>query len=163
MAGFFGKLPVSGDFLARGLASGQRAWLDAWVTRWVAGYAHDPELWPPGGLRGLLDAPESPLLVVVGPSVDLPGRSFPILACTAAPGISQATGERWADLAAVALSRAVQGTYDANTLLAALNSIAPPLPGAPPLKPPVVWSDESVGGPDQIIAPLFAVEPPNSA
>ncbi len=162
MAGLFGKLPVSGDFVARGLAPGQRAWLDSWISRRVAGFARDPDLWPPGGLRGVLDAPDGPLLVVIGPSVDLPGRSFPILACTPAPGVSRVSGERWADLAAVAVSRAVEGTYDADTLLAALNSIAQPSPGEPPLEPPVMWGGEAIGPPDEIIPALFAGMRPSS-
>ena len=155
MAGFFGKLPASGDFLARGLVPGQRAWLDAWTTRWLASYADRPDLWPSGGLRGLLDAPEGPLLVTIGPSVDLSGRSFPILACTPAFGASRPTCQRWADLAAVALSRAVQGEYDADTLLAALNTIPPPLPDEVPLEPPVLWSEDAIGPPDKIILALF--------
>lgn len=162
MAGFFGKLPVSGDFLARGLAPGQRAWLDGWVTRWLADHARDPDLWPAGGLRGLLDAPEGPLLVVIGPSIDLPGRRFPVLACTKAPDVSQASADRWADLAAVALSRAVQGDYDADTLLAALNSIPPPAFADKPLAPPVLWGADSIGPPDAIVAALFAATPPSS-
>ena len=162
MAGFFGKLPTSGDFLARGLAPGQRGWLDGWVTRWVAMHAHDPELWPVGGLRGLLDAPEGPLLMVIGPSVDLPGRSFPVLACVRAPGISQVAADRWADLAAVALSRAVGGSYDADTLLAALDSIPEPEAGEPPVVPPVLWAGDHFGRPEDLVPALFGPTAPNS-
>ena len=154
MAGFFGKLPTSGDFLARGLAPGQRSWLDDWLTRYLAAYAKDPESWPPGGLRGLLDAPEGPLLVVIGPSVDLPGRSFPILACIQAVEVSIESASRWTELAAVALSRAVRGDYDADTLLAALNSIPPPDPGDDPVFSPILWSD-SLSGPPEIVLPLI--------
>lgn len=159
MAGFFGKLPVSGDFLARGLAPGQRSWLDAWLTRWVAGVAHDPDLWPPGGLRGLLDAPDGPLVVVIGPSIDLPGREFPILACVPAPGASQQTADSWANLAAVALSRAVRGDYDADTLLAALNSIPAPEQGDPPLAAPTLWTDTASGAPEELLPTLFGNQP----
>jgi type VI secretion system protein ImpM len=162
VAGFFGKLPLSGDFLARGLAPGQRAWLDGWITRWVAQHARQPDQWPPGGLRGLLDTPDGPLLVVIGPSVDLPGRSFPILACTAAAGVSQDTADRWADLAAVALSRAVQTEYDADTLFAALSSIPSPVPDEPSIVPPVLWSDDAIGPPEDIVPSLFGAVPPSS-
>lgn len=156
MAGFFGKLPTRGDFLARGLAHGHRAWLDAWLTRWLAGAAHMPDLWPHGGLRGVLDAPDDPLVVVIGPSVDLPGRAFPILACVPANGATRETADQWATLAAVALSRAVRGDYDADTLLAALNSIPVPAAGDAPAPAPLLWTDTASGPPEALLPTLFS-------
>ncbi|UYV37353.1 type VI secretion system-associated protein TagF [Rhodobacteraceae bacterium D3-12] len=155
MAGFFGKLPTRGDFLARGLLAGHRSWLDAWLTRWLASAANMPDLWPPGGLRGVLDAPDEPLVVVIGPSIDLPGREFPILACTPAHGATRETADQWANLAAVALSRAVRGEYDADTLLAALNSIPDPATGGTPAPAPILWSDRQSGPPETLIPALF--------
>ena len=155
MAGLFGKLPASGDFVARGLAPGDRAWLDQWLTCWVAGFAADPDLWPPGGLRGLLDAPSGALLVVIGPSVDRAGREFPLLACTEAPGVSRDAADHWADRAAVALSRAVAGSYDTATLQAALETVLLPRTDAPPLQPPMLWHDAAIGPPEEIVPQVF--------
>lgn len=156
MPGFFGKLPGSGDFLARGLASGLRNHLDGWLTRHIADHAATPERWPEGGLRGLIDAPETALLVVIGPSIDRSGRSFPILACEPVAPISRAACDRWANLAAVALSRAVKGEYDADTLLAALQTIpAPADDGLTPLQPSVLWSEDEQGVPSDVIAAIF--------
>jgi len=156
LAGFFGKLPTQGDFVSRGLAPGTRAWLDQWLTRWLAPYVHDPDRWPRGGIRGVLDAPSGPLVVVIGPSIDRPGRDFPILACIAADAPSRPGADRWADLAAVALARAVRGDYDADTLLAALETIPAPAAGEPPLPAPWLWSDSAEGPPETLLTTLFA-------
>ena len=157
MGGFFGKLPGAGDFVARGVSPAMRNWLDAWLTRWVADYAREPDLWPPGGLRGLLDAPGGPFLVVIGPSIDRAGREFPLLACNEAPDTTREAADHWADRAAVALSRAVSGAYDADTLLAALETVLLPQADAAAVRlaAPFLWTDDAEGPPELVIPAVF--------
>jgi type VI secretion system protein ImpM len=156
-AGFFGKLPMVGDFVSRGLSPTLSAWLDNWLTQWLAPVAHLPDVWPRGGIRAILDPPSGAILAVIGPSVDRAGREFPILAGIPACAIAQSEADRWADLAAVALSRAVQGQYDPTTLFAALNSIAAPVAGEPALCPPLLWSANSDNPrpPEAALAEMF--------
>jgi type VI secretion system protein ImpM len=157
-AGFFGKLPVAGDFVSRGLSPAIADWLDHWLTQSLAHAARTPDAWPPGGLRALLEVPDGARLAVIGPSVDRAGREFPLLACISASNISLTEAERWADRAAVALARAVEGRYDPPTLLAALNSITPPAQGDGPLCPPLLWcaGDDEPQLPEQVLVALFA-------
>ena len=53
--GLFGKLPLAGDFLARGLGPGQRARVDQWLTRHLGAFSAHPERWPAQGLMALLE------------------------------------------------------------------------------------------------------------
>jgi len=81
-AGLFGKLPATGDFVARGLAPDVLAWLDPWISRYLAprfAVSTTPLVfrfaYPPGPLAGLATA-----------SRDRAGRAFPlVLAVPASP------------------------------------------------------------------------------
>ena len=155
--GYFGKLPGHGDFLARGLPPGWRTGLDAWLTRWLAPVAGDPDAWPPGGIRAALEVGGQGVLIVAGPSVDSAGRAYPVAACVALNGADRVGADRWCDPASVALARAVAGRMDADTLLAALKTVRPPERGDVPVPPQLVWSDAVAGPPDRAIPAILAV------
>lgn len=82
-AWLFGKLPAHGDFVARGLAAGERAELDAWLSaslhaaRLDEGFDEAYGRAPPW--RGAWDADGRWTAAVVTASVDAVGRRFPIL------------------------------------------------------------------------------------
>jgi type VI secretion system protein ImpM len=78
-AGFYGKMPATGDFVARGLPAGfVRAW-DRWVARhlvpMIAGGS-----WPMGQALFVLLGPNflGPMAGVIMPSRDRVGRHFPL-------------------------------------------------------------------------------------
>ncbi|MHC9236929.1 type VI secretion system-associated protein TagF [Pseudooceanicola sp. 502str34] len=141
MTGVFGKLPVAGDFVARGLAPGQRARVDAWLTRHLAEAARWPERWPAEGLYALIEG-EAPLLLLVVPSCDAAGRAFPLAAVVPGDGITQAGAERWGAAVLPHLDRATEGLCDAGELAGALTVALEDEPGegGPPLVPPLVWA-----------------------
>lgn len=140
--GFFGKLPASGDFVARSLPSGARSTLDRWLTRLLLAYGADtPERWPEGGVRGVITHAGQPLALLVVPSLDAAGREFPLAAAVPAQGAGQERIDLWAAEVLPALLAAVQGGLDAAGLIALLGEV--PALGAEGarLAPPVFWVD----------------------
>lgn len=79
--GFFGKLPSTGDFVARGLSQGVRPFLDQWLTRGLAARRDTPEAWPKSGIRAVVKWNRQWLIMLVLPSTDKPGRKFPFTVC----------------------------------------------------------------------------------
>lgn len=141
--GFFGKLPASGDFVARGLPPGVRRAVDHWLTQVLAPYARKPAFWPPDGLRALIIAPAGgPLALLVLPSRDTTGRAFPLAAIAPARAAGQAEIDSWADQALTILQTAVQGGLDAGQLIASLDPLPPPGAGMA-LMPPLIWTRAS--------------------
>jgi type VI secretion system protein ImpM len=128
-AGFFGKLPAAGDFVARGLPEGfVRPW-DRWLTRHVA-----PLELPEAGLRFSLVSGGKCVAGVILPSADRHGRRFPLtLACILGTRPGPAQVDRWSD-AAIALDR-----RDPDALAEALDALPPMEPGDPPAGPLHVW------------------------
>ena len=51
VAGFFGKLPATGDFVCRGLPDAFRKPWDSWLTRYIAPLQRGGHSFPQGGLR----------------------------------------------------------------------------------------------------------------
>lgn len=144
MTGFFGKLPSHGDFVARGLGSGVRGYLDRWLSQGLALALRDGAPWPYRGVRGLLQSPAGPLAILVLPSRDTPGRVFPLTAC--AMGVSDRQGvDEWADQVFPLLSQTASNGADLEDLAANLGPITLP-PSATPLDPPLLWSDERQPG-----------------
>lgn len=76
--GFFGKLPVTGDFVARGLPDAFRRNWDVWVTRHIAPRMRIGGHWPQGGLRCRLISGGRSAGAVIVPSTDSAGRVFPL-------------------------------------------------------------------------------------
>ena len=138
--GLFGKLPLAGDFLARGLGPGQRARVDPWLTRHLGAFAACPERWPSQGLMALLESNrEDVLLLLVVPSVDAAGRAFPLAAVCSVRAVAQDAAERWGGEVLPHLDRAVAGEAGADDLAAALAPLTPEGVGTA-LRPPLVWA-----------------------
>ncbi len=99
-AGFFGKIPATGDFVSRGLPGGfRRAW-DRWITRHVVP-RQDRAGWPAAGLRFRLSSGGRAAAGVIVPGCDSAGRRFPlslVLTGSALPG--PAGLDPWCDAAA---------------------------------------------------------------
>jgi type VI secretion system protein ImpM len=77
-AGFFGKLPATGDFVTRGLPDAFRRSWDGWVTAHVAPRQRDGRAWPQGGLRLRIASGGRAAGGVILPSRDSAGRDFPL-------------------------------------------------------------------------------------
>lgn len=134
-AGFFGKLPTSGDFVARGLPPGLRRPLD----RWLVGRFGGADDWPAGGWRGTLPWRGGGLALLVLPSADRRGRGFPLAAlCLTPAGADPAAAEAWADAALPPCRAAVDGAHDADALASALSAIPPPASADSPPEP-MLW------------------------
>lgn len=134
-AGFFGKLPATGDFVSRGLPDGfRRAW-DGWITRHVAPRLREGAALPEGGLRFRLTSGGRAAAGVILPSQDSAGRVFPlclILTADALPG--PADLDPWCDAAVLAARDSPDGLW------LALDELPPPA-GAPAAEAPplLLW------------------------
>lgn len=156
--GCFGKLPATGDFVARGLSPRARAWLDGWLS------AHLAHRLPEGtALCFRLETPPGPLAGVVVASRDSVGRRFPLaLAAEATP----APGAPWfADLREVA-EAAIAERLSPDSLaarLATLGVVSAPDPGPALLlwlpEGPPTGTDPAALGPvlDQLFGPRVPV------
>ncbi len=153
--GFFGKLPASGDFVARGLGPRIRPLLDFWLTRHLAEPARSPELWPETGLHAVIEGPRDKLALMILPSHDAVGRHFPLAACCPVTIADQTGIEEWAAALRPALQKAQTGALDPDALFAALQPIAPPAETTGPLTPPVIWSNDAPAAPEDCLARLF--------
>lgn len=100
-AGFFGKLPSTGDFVARGLPDGFRRNWDAWVTRHLAPLQRDGATWPAGGVRFRLLSGGRIAAGVILPGADGAGRQFPLSLILIGPALPGAGDlDPWCDAAA---------------------------------------------------------------
>jgi type VI secretion system protein ImpM len=98
VAGFFGKLPSTGDFVARGLPDAFRKQWDAWLTRHIAPLQRQGQSFPPGGLRFRLPSGGRLAAGVILPSQDSAGRLFPLsLLLIAESDLTQAQIDVWCD------------------------------------------------------------------
>lgn len=105
VAGFFGKLPATGDFVWRGLPDTFRKPWDAWLTRHVAPLQRKGTTFPQGGLRFRLPSGGHLAAGVIVPSEDSAGRLFPLsLLLIAERDLTPAEIDPWCD-AALALAR----------------------------------------------------------
>ncbi|MFN0113215.1 MAG: type VI secretion system-associated protein TagF [Paracoccaceae bacterium] len=129
-AGFFGKLPSAGDFVARGISPAfRRAW-DAFVTRHIAPLAAGGG-WPDGGLRFRLVSGGRVAAGVVVPSRDAAGRRFPLSLILAGESLPGPEGlDAWCDLALAAAGPALEGADGPDALWAALDILELPGDGA---------------------------------
>jgi type VI secretion system protein ImpM len=119
-AGFFGKLPTTGDFVARGLPDGFRLKWDPWVARYLA-----PRLnrrWPEGGLRFRLVSGGRVAAGVILPGADRVGRAFPLSLIIIAATLPDPAGlEPWCDVACT-----LDPNLGADALWAALEALPVP-------------------------------------
>ncbi|MFZ1346545.1 MAG: type VI secretion system-associated protein TagF [Tabrizicola sp.] len=100
VAGFFGKLPATGDFVWRGLPDAFRKHWDAWLTRHIAPLQRAGHSFPEGHLRFRLPSGGRLAAGVILPSQDSAGRQFPLSLLLIANGdMSQAQIDPWCDAA----------------------------------------------------------------
>lgn len=147
--GFFGKLPVAGDFVARGIRPSVRRALDLWLTTHVSDLAANARHWPEGGVRAVVRLDGAPWLLVIEPGEDAVGRSYPLTACVLLNTADRTTADVWADAAWAVLLTALDTNATADALHDALAQIAPPQSGETPLAAPLVWWGCKSGGPPQ--------------
>lgn len=166
-AGFFGKLPTTGDFVARGLPPVfQRRW-DEWVTRHLAPRLAAGGNWPPGGLRFRLVSGGKVAAGVILPGRDAAGRRFPLSALLIGAALPDpAALDPWCDAAANACRAALSGKLGADSLWDLLDGIAPP-EGTGPATALLLWSAEVPPMPAEIAQPAVALDailgrPPSS-
>ncbi len=72
---FFGKIPTSGDFVARGISVNERQYWDRWITTGLGFALHKDTEWPASGLR----VSRNGQIGVIVKSRDKSGRVFPLL------------------------------------------------------------------------------------
>ncbi|MFQ6755202.1 TagF domain-containing protein [Cereibacter sphaeroides] len=136
-AGFFGKLPSTGDFVTRGLSPAFRAAWDGWITRHVAGRLGAG---PEGGLRVRLRSGGRVAGGVVLPGRDRIGRSFPLSLLLVADGLPGPEGfDPWCEAARAAA--AVHPEPDA--LWQALSDIPVPEGDAAAAPPLLLWTGKA--------------------
>lgn len=137
LAGFFGKLPSTGDFVGRGLPDTfRRAW-DAWLTRHIAPLQREGRTFPPAGLRFRLPSGGHLAAGVILPGEDSAGRLFPLsLVLIAAADLPPERIDPWCD-AALALDPA---TRTADDLWQALDALPSPDPRGGVSGPMQLWS-----------------------
>ena len=125
VAGFFGKLPATGDFVWRGLPDAFRKAWDAWLTRHIAPLQRDGRDFPSGGLRFRLPSGGHLAAGVILPSEDSAERLFPLSLVLLADGdLSPGQIDLWCD-AALALHPA---TLAPDSLWHALDALPGPDP-----------------------------------
>ncbi len=145
VAGFFGKLPATGDFVWRGLPDGFRKHWDSWLTRHVAPLQREGRAFPPGGLRFRLPSGGRLAAGVILPSQDSAGRLFPLSLLVIAEGDLHHDGiDGWCDAALALRPEALAP----EALWHALDGLTAPKP------------DGSASGPFQL---WTAGQPPASA
>lgn len=153
--GFFGKLPYSGDFVARGLSVGVRPILDRWLTTNLARASQDADDWPSPGLIALIPGGTSALLLAIIPSHDAPGRFFPLAACLPVNKTTKKSAESWSDQVFKVLTNTVTNHISPDELCAALADISAPEPDLQsPLNTNTIWvpGQEFVSSPTAVFS-----------
>ena len=141
VAGFFGKLPSTGDFVWRGLPDAFRKHWDFWLTRHVAPLERAGHTFPPGGLRFRLPSGGRLATGVILPSLDSAGRHFPLsLLLIAESDLTPAQIDPWCD-AALAL---IPESLAVDALWHALDELPAPTPEGPVQGAMQLWAR---GGP----------------
>lgn len=153
--GFFGKMPASGDFVARGLRPQTRPLLDRWLTLHLAEPARQPEIWPETGLHALIQGPDQMLALAILPSQDAVGRRFPLAACCPVVSADQAGIENWAAAVFPTLRLSENPYFDPDALSAALQPVPDPPEAAAPLTPPLAWATDPSATPEDCFRSLF--------
>jgi type VI secretion system protein ImpM len=137
VAGFFGKLPATGDFVSRGLPDAFRRNWDGWLTRHIAPLQHRGADFPPGGLRFRLVSGGRLATGVILPSHDSAGRRYPLsLLMIAERDLPRPGVNAWCDAALTQLTDGV----DPETLWQALDALPAPMPEGPAAGPMQLWA-----------------------
>ncbi|WP_299196525.1 TagF domain-containing protein [uncultured Tateyamaria sp.] len=135
MTGFYGKLPLHGDFVSRGLKPGVKRALDQLLAKLAT--ADLPE----DGLRASLCFENQMWLALILPSFDAPGRFFPLAVMVPFVDKSFQRAElRCKDLSSIAQS-ATSGAWDADELLVELPIVE--FGAEMPEVPEAVWTSST--------------------
>ena len=126
--GFFGKMPVTGDFVCRGLPPGLRQPMDRWLTACLAEIA--PEHWPPDGIRARLTLGGMTVLFSAVPSEDRLGRLFPLVAVRPGENVPQSAADAWCTAVLYDLADAADGLIGPEDLAARIDAAPVPEAGA---------------------------------
>ncbi|NJM84413.1 MAG: type VI secretion system-associated protein TagF, partial [Tabrizicola sp.] len=124
-AGFFGKLPTTGDFVSRGLPAAFVGKWDRWITRHVAPIP--PERLPGSGLRFMLSSGGRCVAGMILPGSDSQNRRFPLTVLQILlhePPRDEI--DRWCDSALPVAQAALHGDLDADELAQALDALIRP-------------------------------------
>ncbi|RYI16473.1 MAG: type VI secretion system-associated protein TagF [Acetobacteraceae bacterium] len=136
VAGLFGKLPATGDFVWRGLPDSFRKHWDFWLSRHIAPLSRTGLALPPEGLRFRLPSGGRLAAGLILPSQDKAGRHFPLsLLMIADADLTPQQIDLWCD-AALALS---PETLGADPLWLALDALAAPNPEGDAEGPMQIW------------------------
>lgn len=136
VAGFFGKMPATGDFVWRGLPDAFRKAWDAWLTRHIAPLQRNGMAFPPEGLRFRLPSGGHLAAGLILPGGDSAGRMFPLSLVLIADGdLSPDLIDPWCD-AALALDPA---TLTPDALWQALDALPCPDPQDRVTGPMQLW------------------------
>lgn len=123
VAGLFGKLPLQGDFVDRGLPPAFRKLWDLWITRHIAPRQRGGAGFPAGGLRFRLVSGGATAAGLILPSHDSAGRRFPLSLMVIGDGaMDQAAIDLWCHAAVMVGA----GAMDADTLWHALDRLPVP-------------------------------------
>lgn len=136
VAGFFGKLSATGDFVWRGLPDAFRKHWDAWLTRHIAPLQRHGHSFPAGRLRFRLPSGGRLAVGVILPSQDSAGRQFPLSLLLIANGdMTQAQIDLWCDAALLLCPE----TLSPDDLWHALDGLPAPIPQGPAAGPMQLW------------------------
>ena len=153
--GFFGKLPASGDFVARGLPAGVQRVIDRWITHHLAEFASVPDLWPKGGLHAVIDGAVTPIALLIIPSQDAAGRRYPLAIYAPGKDADRAGIERWAQGVHPLAFCAIRDSQSADMLQLELDRCPPPDAAPVALAPPALWGMDTETDPQTTLRTLF--------
>jgi type VI secretion system protein ImpM len=154
VAGFFGKLPATGDFVWRGVPDAFRKHWDIWLTRHVAPLQRHGPAFPKGGIRFRLPSGNRLAAGVILPSQDNAGRQFPLSLLLVAEGdLAKSEIDLWCD-AALALGPAGLAPQE---LWQALDALPTPEPTGQATGPMLVWTPEHPGMTTDAMDPTAAL------
>jgi type VI secretion system protein ImpM len=147
-AGFFGKLPATGDFVSRGLPDAFRRHWDSWVTRHIVPLQRRGLDFPPGGLRFRLVSGGRVASGTILPSEDSAGRQFPLSLVLIARGNLPLPGiDAWCDAGLALLT----DTIEPDALWHALDDLAAPETEGTASGPMQIWR---AGHPALLLDPM---------
>lgn len=163
--GFFGKLPVTGDFVSRGLRPVFRGHWDAFVSKHLAGRLRAGSPWPNHGLRFRLVSGGQVAAGVIVPGKDSADRVFPLSLMVFGADLPAASVlDIWCDKALLAAGPAGQGMANADELLAALEVVPIPVANNGEKAPGLQFWTKSAGpidcdpfDPEEAIRVLFSL------
>lgn len=136
-AGFFGKLPATGDFVSRGLPDVFRRHWDGWLTQHIVPLQRRGLDLPSGGLRFRLVSGGRMAAGTILPSMDSAGRRFPLSLVLIAKGNLPLCGiDAWCDAGLELLNDGIAP----DALWHALDSLPPPEPDGAASGPMQIWA-----------------------